>query len=177
LCLATLWLVLASFAAHVSAADSPLAPEYALKAAFLYNFAKFITWPSRAEDDARAGLVIGVCGPEDLTAEIAESLHGRTIGNRVVKVRRVTSTEEAASSNLLFISAVDEAGCRVLQARVRDRPIVTVGESASFAAANGMITFVREEDKLRFEINSTAAERVGLKFSAQLLKLATVVRR
>jgi hypothetical protein len=170
-------MVLVCFAAHVSAADAPPAREYALKAAFLYNFAKFITWPGGADDDPRTGFVIGVCGPAELTDEIAESLHGRAIGNRVVKVTRVTSTNEAVSSDLLFVSAVDEDRCRGIQAGVRDRPIVTVGESGSFAAANGMITFVREGDKLRFEINSTAAERAGLKISAQLLKLATVVRR
>jgi hypothetical protein len=172
-----LWLLLACFAAQVSAADSPPVSEYALKAAFLFNFAKFITWPGGPDEDPRALLVIGVCGSEQLTGEIAALLQGRTIGSRVVKVTRVAITEEAASSNLLFVSAVDEGRCRVLQAQVRDRPVVTVGESASFAAADGMITFVREGDKLRFEINSTAAERAGLKFSAQLLKLATVVHR
>jgi hypothetical protein len=176
LCRPALCLLLACFAAPASLADSPPpVSEYALKAAFLFNFAKFITWPDG--EDPRALLAIGVCGSEQLTAEIAGSLQGRTIGNRVVKVTRVTTLEGAATSNLLFVSALDEGRCRVLQAQLRDRPVVTIGESASFAAADGMITFVREGDKLRFEINSTAAERAGLKFSAQLLKLATVVHR
>jgi hypothetical protein len=165
---------------HAAAAEgSAAAPgrEYEIKAAFLYNFTKFVDWPAATFADSGAPIVIGVLG-DSLSAQALERLvRDRTVNGRTIVVRPIASAEEATATQLLFVSSTHEAQFARLKAAIESLPVLTVGESAEFAALGGVIDFVPQGDKIRFEINIGAAERAGLKISAQLQKLATVVRR
>lgn len=157
--------------------DAAVSREDQLKAAFLYNFTKFIEWPAQSFSAANAPIVIGVLGHTPLEAELARLTRSRNINGRAILVKRVDTADEARATHLLFVSAEENAGFAAVQAALDNSPVVVVGESQGFAATGGTINFVLEEDKVRFEINISSAERAGLKISAQLQKLATHVRR
>ncbi len=167
-----LGLVLLGLCALPLRADVP--KEYQLKAAFLYNFTKFIEWPPARFADANSPIVIGVLGENPFGGELEKIVRGRTVNGRAILVRTVNNAGEGSAVHLLFVPAGEEP--RLPEVAPPAAAIVTIGESRDFAALGGMITFTRVDDKLRFEINMAAAERRRLKINAQLQKLATVVR-
>lgn len=155
----------------------PASKEYQLKAAFLYNFTKFVEWPAPTWLESKSPIVLGVFGGNPFGASLEQAVQGRSVNGRPLIVRTVTSVAEARSTHLLFVAAgVSDQDLRELQTAVAGLPVLTVGETTSFAKLGGMITFVLQEDKIRFEINVGSAQRAGLKISSQLQKLATTVR-
>jgi len=151
--------------------------EYEREAAFLYNFTKFVEWPSRSFVDANAPIVIGVLGDSPCRPALEQLVKDRKVNGRAIAVRRVETAAQLSDTQLLFVGAGQEARFERLQAAVAAAPVITVGESHAFAAAGGAINFVPQGDKVHFEINMQPVDRVGVKISAQLLKLATTVRR
>lgn len=158
-------------------APAEVSKEYQLKAAFLYNFTKFVEWPAPSWLESKSPIVLGVFGGNPFGASLEQAVQGRSVNGHPLIVRTVTSVAEARSTHLLFVAAgVSDQDFRELQTTVAGLPVLTVGETTSFAKLGGMITFVLQENKIRFEINVAAAQRSGLKISAQLQKLATAVR-
>lgn len=153
-------------------ADEAVSKEYQIKAAYLYNFAKFVEWPASSFTNAQAPLVIGVCGPNPFGNELQAIARNHQINGRDIQIRPVATAAEAGAVHLLFFSAAEDKVVAEKLAALKGAGVLTVGESKPFIAAGGMIAFVREGDKVRFEINAAAAEQHGLKISAQLLKLA-----
>ncbi len=149
--------------------------EYQLKAAFLFNFTKFVEWPATRFADDASPIVIGVLGRNPFEGELANIVKGRAVNGRGIAVKSVTGADDLLTVHLLFVPGGEEPLLRA--AAWQNAAIVTVGESAAFAALSGTITFKPEGDKVRFDINLETAERDQLKFSAQLLKLAAAVRR
>lgn len=146
--------------------------EYQIKAAFLYNFAKFVRWPAQSFTNAQSPLVIGVFGNNPFGSELQAIAKNHTIYGRRIVIKPVATVVEAATVHLLFFSAAEDGHLTETLAALKDAPVLTVGESDKFIAVGGMINFVRQGDKVRFEINNAAVARHGLKISAQLLKLA-----
>lgn len=145
--------------------------EYQIKAAFLYNFTKFVEWPAE-HLAAREAIVIAVIGENPFGPELEKLVAGRVVNGRLIVVRLVTSEEEVAPAHIMFVPAGQES-----LLRWRHRGVLTVGESAEFMNDGGMIRFMVVDEKVRFEINQTASEQAGLKLSGQLLKLAVSVKR
>lgn len=171
--------VLAAFLADPAAlsAQPPVSKEYQLKAAFLYNFTKFVEWPAGSWLESHSPIVIGVFGGNPFGSFLEQTVHDRRINGREIIVRAVTSAEQARATHLLFVpKSVSDEDLAELKSAVEGLAVLTVGESPAFARQGGMITFVLQEDKIRFAINASAAQRSGLKFSSQLQKLATVVK-
>jgi hypothetical protein len=163
--------------AFAAGADGAVSHEYEIKAAFLFNFTRFIEWPSQTFADATSPIVIGVIGTDPFGAALANIVQGRHVNGRAIVAREVTSAEDARATHLLFVGLTkDEDIARLLRA-VSGYPVATVGESAAFTARGGAITLVLQGDKVRFEINAAAAAQAHVRVSAQLEKLATVVRR
>jgi len=158
-------------------AETEISKEYQVKAAFLYNFTKFVEWPGERFADPDTPIVIGVFNGKALEAELGKVVEGRLVNGRRLVVRPVTTAADAASAHLVFVPAGEEERFAGAAAALREAAVVTVGESARFAALGGMIVFTREEDKVRFAINLESSERARVRFSAQLLKLASAVRR
>ena len=165
--------------ANAGAADAAAAParECEIKAAFLYNFTKFVDWPARTFANADAPIVIGVLGDSPCAQELEHLIKDRKVNGRTIVMRRIASAEEAKVTQLLFVGFAQETQFAGLKAAIESLPVLTVGESPGFATLAGAIDFVPQGDKIRFEINIDAAEHAGLKISAQLQKLATVVHR
>jgi hypothetical protein len=155
--------------------------EYQIKAAFLYNFARFVDWPAGRFSDAAAPIRIAVVGRNPFGDELENVVRGRKIGGREIIVVYHPSTDlsalDASSHHVIYIGTGEEQSLEKLAGRIGGAGALTVGESVRFSAEGGIVTFSTVDDKVRFEINADAAEGAGLKISAQLLKLATAVRR
>ena len=174
--LGLLWVVPSNAGTADGAAAAP-ARECEIKAAFLYNFTKFVDWPARTFANDDAPIVIGVFGDSPCAQALERLVKDRKVNGRTIVVRRIASAEEAKVTQLLFVGSAQEAQFAGLERALHSLPVLTVGESPGFASQGGSIDFVPQGDKIRFEINIDVAEHAGLKISAQLQKLATVVRR
>lgn len=148
--------------------------EYEIKAAFIYNFAKFVEWPR--EDAGNTGpITIAVVG-KDPFGEALDLLKEKTIGTRKIEVKRFTRVDDIAKCHILFVSASENHRLSHILKITEKWHALTVGDVTGFARSGGIINFTVIGDKVRFEINVDAAHRAGLKISSQLLKLATIVR-
>jgi hypothetical protein len=160
--------------------DKPsVSRAYQIKAAYLYNFTKFVEWPPQRFPDLSDPIVIGVLGwnGNPFGDELSNLVRGRKVSGRLVVVKNVKTPEEAGAVHVLFVSTgLEQRWAKEVQS-ARSAGVLTVGESEPFFAAGGIITFVLKEDKVLFEINLDASEKAGLKLSAQLLKLAVAVHR
>ena len=154
-------------AAHISR-------EYLIKAAILFNFAKFASWPETAFSYRGAPLRICVLGEDPFGAAL-ESLHGRQVRNRPLATARVSAIEEAPQCHILFVSASEEARLPAILDYVGKLPILTVADIGRFANHGGIIALKEVDNRSRIEINIGAAEQAGVKLSSKLLRLADMV--
>lgn len=151
--------------------------EAQVKAAFLYNFIKFIEWPQGAFAGAQSSYVIGVMGRNSVGRYLEDLVQGRSVNGRPILVRLIDRADQASGVHLLFVGAGEESGFAALQPQLSGMPVVVVGESADFIRTGGAIGFLVQDAKVRFEIRTDLVERAGVRISAQLQKLATTVRR
>ena len=164
-------LLFLAFAGLAAAQEAPPL-EYELKAAFLYNFVKFVEWPPEAFAGARSPLTICVYGEDPFGASLDGVVRGESLGERSLLVQRPETLEELRDCHVLFVSHSERQRMPEILARVEGAPVLTVGDTDGFLRAGGMINFVLEENKVRFLINQAAAERSGLRISSKLLRLA-----
>jgi hypothetical protein len=146
--------------------------EYQVKAAFLFNFSKFVEWPARKFADGTSPIVIGILGANPFGSELEKAVRGRHINGREVVVQQFDTPEAARAAHLLFVSASSDPSMVSALRALDGSAVLTVGESDAFTRHGGIITLVLEGDKLGFTINIDSAGRAGLKISAQLQKLA-----
>jgi hypothetical protein len=147
-----------------------------IEAAFLYNFSKFVDWPSQDSARPDSSIGIGVMGDDAFRTELEKVVKNHTLNGRPFEVRAVKTTEEAIAVQILFVGSGSEDRWAKMIPALDSANVLTVGKSESFASHRGIITFRLENDRVRFSINPEAGERAGLKISAQLLKLATILR-
>jgi hypothetical protein len=161
----------------VAAAEALSAKEHQVKAAFIYNFAKFVEWPAGSFESTNSPLVIGVVGKSPISAALEATVKDRKINGRAIIVKGVETLAVARETHLLCFPASEDNRMNGLLPELAGSSVLTIGESGAFASTGGMINFIMEGDKFRFDINMSAAEKAGLKVSAQLQKLAKTVRR
>jgi hypothetical protein len=145
--------------------------EYEVKAAFLYKFGNFVEVPVAVG----APFVVTVLGDDPFGDALDNMVRGKTIEGRPVQVRRTHNVEEAAHSGIVYISASEKGRLPEILNAFRNTRALTVGDVDGFAAAGGMIGFVVEQKRVRFEINPGAAEQAGIRINAKLLNLARIV--
>ena len=148
--------------------------EYAAKAAFLFYFAKFVTWPA---DSAHRNdpVVFGIFGSDPFGKVFDETLSAQTLGGRKIEVRRIARLEDVKDCRVLFVSSSEEARLPLILDALRSSPTLTVAEMEGFTARGGMIGFVNQRNKIRFLVNLKAGQGAQLKISSQLLELAAGV--
>ena len=145
-----------------------ISEEYRVKAAYLYNFLKYVEWPP----EAGAGpLTICVAGRNPFGAVLRDLVRGEMINGRTVDARIVLEPETAC--HLLFVP--EGAPLRAYLRGVSGRPVLTVGDANSFIEEGGIVRFYLDRGNVRFEINRAAAELAGIRISARLLQLARLV--
>lgn len=153
-----------------AAALSSRAAEHEVKATFLFNFIKFTAWPA---DVLPTGAPLDICVFGDSpVATPLEGFRGQVVDGHALVIRRVVDPSDLQSCHLVFIGAAESHRAAMALDAIKQRPALTVGEHADFLPRGGMISFVAEDHRLRFDINQTAAQRVNVKISAHLLRLA-----
>ena len=168
LCLAGAW---------AAAADTgPVAGEYQVKAAFLYNFTKFTNWPPSAFASTTAPLVIGILGEDPFGQTIDDVIRGEVVGDRPLVVKRLRADEDLRGCHVLFVSRSEKERLPVVLRLLKGSPILSVSEINGFAEQGGMVNLLLSSKTVKMEINQAAAEEAGLQISAKLLKLARLVK-
>lgn len=173
--IAVLWCAIAG--PLVFGADSPVAKEHQLKAAFTYQFVKFVEWPAGRFDDAASPLILGVTGSGPISVALQEAVKDRKINGRPLIVKVLETPEAATTVHVLFVTSDQDNRLGTWLTNLAGRGVLTVGETAAFVKGGGVLNFIPEGDKLRFEIDLDAVQRAGLKISAHLQGLAKSIRR
>lgn len=166
-------LALALGAAGAVAAEA--LTEVQVKAAYVYNFVKYVEWPAGAFATAQSPVVLCVAAGDGLRGALA-AIDGKQAQGRALQLRRAVRPDEFRSCHILFVPESEERVAGELLRKAGSLPVLTVGEHDGFAAAGGVIGFVVRDDRVQFEINPDAAARADLKVSSRLLQLATIVR-
>ncbi|MDE2058646.1 MAG: YfiR family protein [candidate division NC10 bacterium] len=148
--------------------------EYQVKAAFLYQFSKFVEWPAQAFRTSQYTICIGVIdgGP---MASALQSIEGKEAKGRRVVVKRFKGLEDLEFCHILYISSVMESHLAEILNQLKETSTLTVSDIDGFARRGGMINLIMVEGKIQFEINVEAAERAKLQISSHLLRLARIV--
>jgi len=153
--------------------SAPTTPQ--VQAAFLFNFAKFVTWPNEAFQRSGDSLIIGVLGEDPFGAILEDTLRDKTVMGKKLAVKRFASIHDAAHCHILFLSTSEESRLSHMMTVLEKTNILTVSDMEQFAEHGGMVAFTLEDQKVRFNVNVGAVERAGLKMGSQLLKLARIV--
>jgi hypothetical protein len=150
-------------------------PEYKLKAAVLFNLAKFIDWPTNTFAQAEAPFVVGVIGDDPFGPLLEDTLRQQTVHGRKATVRRLAAGDDLSVCHILFVSRSERLRTTTILAQVSRAPVLTVSETDGFAEAGGMVNLVLQDGLVRFEINRGAADARGLQISSKVLKYARLV--
>ena len=152
-----------------------VSPEYKLKAAFLFNFTKFVDWPATAFEETTSPVVIGILGEDPFDGALEEVVQGRVANGRPLAIRRSRRVDDLRGCHVLFICASEKSRQAQITASFKGSAVLTVSDTGEFLASGGMIKVTLVDRKPRLEIDAAAAERAGLKIQAQLMELATPV--
>lgn len=144
--------------------------EYSLKAAFIFNFAKYIEWPLSAFK-GKEEICIGTLGRSQLDKELA-ALSGRNVLGRTILIRQFNSPEEATQCHILFISRPELAKLGYILDTLKDLPVLTIADSDEFCKSEGMLSLMSERGKIVFDVNIQETQRARLKLNPQLMRLA-----
>jgi len=151
--------------------------EYQVKAVYLYNFGRFVAWPSHGPAATNDNFTICVLGQDPFGSALDATLAGEMIDGKSVVAKRISSPQESSSCRILFLSSAEDGRMNKVIEALDKEAILTVSDLPEFSQRGGMIQFVREGNKVRFEVNLNAVQHAGLVLSSELLKVATTVRR
>jgi len=172
--MAYLWLLMLTLACPVAGlAQAP--SEYEVKAAFLYNFAKFVDWPSGAFPSNEAPFLICVLSQNPFGNQLQQITDGKRVGGRRIQVLFLDRVRDARTCQVLFISSSERSQIKEVLENLRGSNTLTVGDTSGFAQSGVAINFILEQDRVHFEINVKSAQKAGLKLSSKLLSVAKVV--
>ena len=167
-------LVVLGLGAAGPARAAEIAPEYQVKAVFLFNFAQFVEWPATAFADKRAPFVIGVLGEDPFGDYLDKLVQSEKVGERPMQVRRFRRAEDITECHILFVSH-EVTGFDRIATGLRAHRVLTVGDMDNFSRLGGMVRFVTVNGKIRLRINVVSAQESGLIISSKLLRSATIV--
>jgi hypothetical protein len=148
---------------------------YQVKAAFLYNFAKFVEWPAGTFHDSASPVKICVLG-KDPFGETLDSLRSKNVGSRKLIIERLRRGDSLEKCQILFISDSEKNNLSEILKGIKKWPVLTIGEMRGFVQSGGIINFISKGNQVSFEINIDAADRSKLKISSQLLQVANIFR-
>jgi hypothetical protein len=157
---------------HIPTHASP-APEYQLKAVFLFNFAQFVEWPSNAFGGQT--MIIGVLGQDPFGSYLDDTVRNERVNNRQLIIQRYRSVDEVKNCHVLFISRSEAGRMDQIVSSLKYKKILTVSDTAGDSGHGVMIRFVTEQSKIKLKINVSAAKSSSLTISSKLLRLADIV--
>jgi hypothetical protein len=155
---------------QVAAAEEP--SEYEVKAAFLFNFSKFVEWPEGTFAGAADRITICVLGQDPFGALLEHAVRDKRVNGREIAIQKTASASKVAGCHILFIASSEQDRLDEILERLGDRPLLTVSDEESGAERGAIIGLTLDDKRVRFEVNLNAARQAKLKLSSQLLKVA-----
>jgi hypothetical protein len=168
-------LTLAGTSYHVAGAGSNRADSREVKAVFLINFLSFAEWPPTKLGAPSGKFTIAVLGDPSFAALVESAAAGRVVSGRTITVHAIDTAEQAVTAHLLFIAPSQARRLPAVLRAVADATVLTVGDTDGFARDGVAINLYTFDNRVRIEVNSTAAARAGVKLSANLMRLARIV--
>jgi hypothetical protein len=173
------WLTCVLLLSFLVNARAPANPEnkptqYEVEAAYLFNFGKFVGWPST---HASAPFVICVLGDDPFGPILDRTIAGETFDGRSVQDKRIAHPQDATACSILYISSSESARLTKILSAIQEAPVLTVSDIPDFVQQGGMIQFVLRDGSVRFAVNLAPTQRNGLMMSSELLKVAVQVVR
>lgn len=162
--------------AFILSAQIPASREYQIKAAFLYNFTQFVEWPAESFEHAKAPLVIGILGEDPFGAFLTETVKGEKINGHSLAVVHFNNAHDIRRCHILFISMQQAEQVKETLTMIKDRHVLTVSDAPNFIVQGGLVRFVKENNKIRLQINQEAAKENDISISSKLLRLAEIVK-
>jgi hypothetical protein len=173
------WVVIAVSLALAGSRESSRAQstdeEYRVKAAFIFHFAQLVDWPQETQTGEANSLFLCTIGEDPFQGALESTVAGKPVGDKVIRVRHLEPAEDMQACQILFFGRAQSKRIPTLLSSLHNAPVLTVGESAGFLGAGGMICFVLDQNNVRFGINLDAAEAAKLKIGSRLLLLAQTV--
>jgi hypothetical protein len=157
-------------------AEPAQALEYKVKAGYLFNFAKFVEWPSAALPAPDSPFVIGVLDGDEALPVLRSVLEGKQVNGHPLKVKAVSADNEGKDVHIFFVTRAAGKSPQDLRKALGAAPTLLVGETAQFAEGGGMVGFVYQEESIRLALNLEQTTQAGLKVSARLSNVAKVVK-
>jgi hypothetical protein len=151
--------------------SAQLQDEHAVKAAFVFNLTKYVEWPQPSQE-----LIIGFVGDGPMGETLQKVLDGKTTESRPIRVLLFPPDGQLQQCNILYIAQSAPKKIRTVIDRVRNKGVLTVGDSDSFVRNGGMVGLVRTGDRVQIQVNLEATEQSHLKISSRLLNLSTIVQ-
>ena len=158
-------------------AQQPKPNEYQVKATYLYNFGRFVKWPETTPAGKGDSFSVCVLGQDPFGPVLDSTLAGEALDGKPVVLRRLSKPQDAGECRILFISTTEEKHLKEILTALDESGVLTVSDMPGFTKRGGMIQFVLEGDRVRFEINLASAESAKLVLSSELLKVAASVKR
>jgi len=168
------WLLLGLSSMHGQRAKPT---EYEVKATYLYNFSRFVEWPAKVTHAQGGSFVICVLGKDPFGASLNAILADEATTGKTVVAQRIPTPQDAVNCRVLFISSSEDTHLKQILATLGQASVLTVSELPEFTQRGGMVQFVSDGNRVRFEVNLASAEHAGLTLSSELLKVAVNVRR
>ncbi len=157
--------------------EQPKAGEFEVKAAYLYNFARFVEWPGESSSDGKGSFEICVLGVDPFGPALDATVAGQTISGKSISIKRVSKPQEISPCRIVFISSSEEGHLKEDLAVLDKAQVLTVSDIPRFSERGGMIGFILEGNRVRFDVNLMSAQGAGLILRSELLKVATNVRK
>ena len=165
-------LVMSLFAFAGNAKGQSPATSNEVKAVFLYNFCRFVTWPLQSMSGSNNSFVIGILGNDPFGNFLQSMVEGEKVDGLPIVIRRYTDAEEIRTCHILYINKRNASD---IAKNLRNRSILTVGDAEDFAVDGGMIRFSFVNNKIRLQINAKTAKLANLTISSKLLRVADVI--
>lgn len=150
----------------------PALKEHEVRALYLFNFTKYLEWPSSPTNASDKPFVFGFLGDCPVRSDLQRVIETRTVGNRPVKIQVFTNAADMAACHVLYVRPEDMERWNRIREVLGNKPVLTVGEQNGFLNQGGMIEFVRHDIHIRFRVNAPVLRQSGLTVSSKLLAIA-----
>jgi hypothetical protein len=149
--------------------------EYQIKAAFLFNFAQFVDWPTTAFTNTEAQFCIGILGDDPFGTVLDEMVQGEKVNGHPLVIQRYLNVQDVKDCQILFICRSESEQTEQIVAGLKGKNILTVSDIEGFTKSGGIIQFTTEQNKIHLRISMEAAKNANLTISSKLLRLAEIV--
>jgi uncharacterized protein DUF4154 len=176
-CPAAVIMIVAFLFFPVLHAQQPRPNEYQVKAAYLFNFGRFVKWPTAPTAGKDGSFTVCVLGQDPFGAILDSTLAGEDLDGKRVVTRRISKPQDAGTCRILFISSEEGTHLKEILSALDEEGVLTVSDMPDFSRRGGMIQFFMDGNRIRFEINLASAQNARLTLSSELLKVAAAVRK